>query len=219
MTTASDFAFPATTLSFLAGLKANNEKAWFEAHRADYEAGFRAPADTFSALVAAELDAMTGAHQTVKVYRIHRDVRFSKDKTPYNGHLHISFHPAEGPAPRPGWFFGVQPDRVLLGAGVFEMGGAALDAYRARAAGPEGEDLEAALAGMTAAGFEVGEPNLKRVPAPYAPDHPRGALLRRKSLTAWRTFADPQAALRPGIVDEVMAGFAGLRPLYDWLMD
>lgn len=214
----SDFAFPSQTLAFLAGLKAHNEKAWFEAHRADYDAGFKRAAEVFCGVMAGELEALTGIGHASKVFRIHRDVRFSKDKTPYNAHLHISFHPADGPAARPGWFFGLTPEQMTVGAGVFGLDGANLDRFRARIDGPDGGDLAAMVASLESCGYRLWDPELKRVPAPYPADHPRSRFLRHKSLTAWKDFPSPQDATKPGLIAAVTAGFADLKPLFDWLM-
>jgi uncharacterized protein (TIGR02453 family) len=214
--------FPPETMRFLAELKANNDRAWFADHREAYETAIRAPAEALVAALAPELAALSGRTVKPKIFRIHRDVRFSKDKSPYNAHLHIGFGfgPAgggEGP-PACGFFFGLEPDKAQLGGGAFEFPGAQLDRYRAAVADPaEGAALASLAQGLEAAGFRLSEPELKRVPAPYPADHPRGELLRRKGLTAWRDVSPRDVVESPALVDEMLGAFKAIAPLNAWV--
>lgn len=211
-----DFAgFPPHAQTFLTDLRAHNDRDWFAAHRATYDAAVRAPAEAFVAGMEPWLSALAGRPMNGKIYRIHRDVRFSKDKTPYNAHLHIGFAPAAAPH-GPGFYFGLEPGRLVPGAGAFEFPGAGLDAYRAAVARPDsGAELESILARL--AGFRIEGAELKRAPAPYPADHPRAALLRRKGLSAWRDLADPEVLRGPALGQTCEATFARLAPLHDWL--
>ena len=85
---------PRQAVDFLKSLKANNNREWFEAHRADYEAHFVEPAMDLIQALAPIAEALDPPHQAVpkvnkSLRRIHRDTRFSKDKTPYHTHMHI----------------------------------------------------------------------------------------------------------------------------------
>ena len=84
------------TATFLGRLRANNDRQWFDAHRDEYEAHAKWPGEAFAWVLASQLEAATDEPHEYCIFRIHRDVRFSKDKTPYNAHLHISFSPNEG---------------------------------------------------------------------------------------------------------------------------
>lgn len=184
------------TIAFLAGLRANNDRTWFEAHKDQYQAHVKHAGDAFASALAHSLEAATSEAHQYRVFRIHRDVRFSKDKTPYNAHLHISLSPGGGCSEGgPSWMFGLDADRLTLGAGIFTFTPAQLQAWRMQAAAGEGEATARMLAGLEAAGVRIGEPELKRVPAPYAPDHPQAPLLRRKGLTAWIDGPDTETAL------------------------
>ena len=89
------------TQAFLRDLRANNDRDWFNAHKATYERVYKAPAEAFVAELRPRLEALAGVTLGGKVFRIHRDVRFSKDKSPYNTHLHIGFqHQRSGGEPR-----------------------------------------------------------------------------------------------------------------------
>lgn len=208
------------TQAFLQDLRANNERAWFQANKARYERAYKAPAEAFVAELRPRLEALAEVALGGKLFRIHRDVRFSKDKSPYNAHLHIGFqHQRAGGEPRRrgGFYFGLDPDKLTLGVGAFDFGPADLDRYRKAVADDGwGGDLEALLAGLDARLYEA---ELKRVPAPYPADHPRADLLKHKGLSAWRDVDDPALVASPGLVDAVMTHFEALDPLNVWLTD
>ena len=224
MTDATFPGFPGAQ-AFLEGLAAHNDRDWFNAHKGDYERTIKGPAEAFVACVEPELSKIAGEPVSGRIFRIHRDVRFAKDKRPYNAHLHIAFGAGGRPASRGGedtprgWFFGLYPDRAVIGAGGFHFQGAALDTYRAGAAdASKGKALEALLGKITKAGYRVEGDQLKRVPAPYASDHPRGDLIRRKSLNAWRDVGDPGQVAGEALLGEVLATFRALTPLVSWLL-
>jgi uncharacterized protein (TIGR02453 family) len=102
--------FGKDTIRFLSGLSANNKAEWFNAHRADYEAHYIEPAKDFVVAVADPLAKLApGIHAEPKVngsiFRINRDIRFSKDKTPYKDHLDLWFWQGERKAAISGFFF------------------------------------------------------------------------------------------------------------------
>lgn len=228
MTDAADASFPGfppEAMRFLSGLRDNNDRDWFAAHRATYDRAIKGAGEHLLAALQPALAELTGRPVTGKIFRIHRDVRFSKDKRPYNAHLHIAF-PARpvvkggGEMTACGYFFALEPERVLVGAGGFDFAGPVLDAYRAAAADPKrGPALEAILARLEKARLRIEGAELKRVPQPYAQDHPRAALLRRKGLNAWRDIADPAVITGEALIGETMATFRTLAPLVNWLAD
>ena len=212
-------AFPEECVTFLRGLKANNDKAWFAGNKAVYERAIKHSAEAFCRATVDRLTALTGAAHTSKVYRLHRDLRFSKDPTPYNAHLHISFiREGEGGGGL-AWLFGLEPGRLVLGVGVMAFEKATLETFRHRVAGPQGAALSAVLDRLRGAGIRIDAPELKRVPRGFDPDHAHAGLLRRKSLTVWKDFPDPMAATRPDWLDTCLSGFDQLRPVYDWLIE
>ncbi|MEO0387203.1 MAG: DUF2461 domain-containing protein [Pseudomonadota bacterium] len=212
-------SFSPGALRFLADLSENNEKAWFEAHRAAYEAEIKGPSRAFAAALADTLETMTGRAHGYKVLRIHRDIRFSKDKRPYNAYIRISIAPFQGGANDPAWFFGVDPVALSLGCGVFQFDKTGLLAFRDRVAGDRGGALDQTVTGLEATGHRISPPELKRVPSGYDKDHPRAALLRRKGLTAWADHPATPFATAPGLVPRVREAFERLQPLFAALSD
>lgn len=193
-------------IGFFDALAANNTRAWFAANRTRYEREVKRPAEALLEAVGRRLETLTGSAPDGKVYRIHRDVRFSRDKTPYNTHLHLQWvDPATGLC----HLFGVSRAYVCAGVGVMGFDKAALGRWRDGIAGPQGAGVAATVAELAGAGFRLDPPELKRVPAPFAQDHPRAALLRRKGIVLWHDLSPAETA-RP--LAALEAAFARLAP-------
>lgn len=203
--------------AFFTDLKANNTKDWFEPRKDTYTKRIKKPAELLADLFAENLERITGATMKPKVFRIYRDVRFSKDKTPYNAHLHISwFRPGAGE--RPGWFFGAAPEYLLLGTGLPGLSGPALAKFRAEI-DTDGAELQARLAeagrGAAAHLSDFGPEPLKRVPKPYAADHPQADLLKRKALFLQSDL--PEEWAQDGLIASLRARAKVLHPVWQWL--
>lgn len=199
------------TTAFLRDLGQNNSRDWFEANRDRYTAAWTEPAAAFQAAMALALEAAYGTPVRPKLFRIHRDIRFSKDKTPYNAYLRMTFYPqGRGDI---GWMVGIEPKTLVLGFGMFQFSPAQLRAWRAAVDGPAGAEIAEVVGTGQAAGLRLNDPPLKRVPAPYAKDHPRGALLRRKGLALWqdRAVEDAFGADAPARLVGEMALFDDVR--------
>ena len=217
---APDFTgFTAATLDFLSGLRTNNNRDWFDANRKVYEASVKKPAKAFSELMAGELESLTGTAQKPKIFRINRDIRFSKDKTPYNAHIHMSWFPTTGGDSPPAFMFGLSPEYCTIGCGVFEFSRPALESYRNAIAGSRGDDLGAILDDLKAAGFRISEPVLKRIPPGFPSDHPHVELSLHKGIAAWLDFSEPREATRPEILAQCLKGYEILMPLWRFLRE
>ncbi|MBF0110657.1 MAG: DUF2461 domain-containing protein [Magnetococcales bacterium] len=204
--------------AFLNELASNNSREWFNARRDRYERVLRQPAEAFCERAGRELEALVGTPMRPRVFRIHRDVRFSRDKTPYNTHLHIGFSTA-GEVERRlcgGFFFGIEPHCLVIGAGTLAFPDDVLAAYRERIAhGPEGDRLAALLKELADAGFRWEEAELKRIPQGCDPLHPHAGLLRRKSLAVFIDLPPEQATGDPVEIFLTQAG--RLLPFHVWI--
>lgn len=162
---------------FFTQLSNDNTKAFYEAHKVMYNAEIKKPAELLAALMAEDLAKATGKPHKPKVFRIHRDVRFSKDKTPYNTHLHLMW---SRPTLAPVWFFGASPDYTILGMGIMGLEKDSLTTYR-NMVDRHGDALTDSMAASGAKLSDWGPDPLKRVPKPFDQDHPHAELLKRKS--------------------------------------
>ena len=189
-------------VEFYDGLIADNSKAYWTDQRAVYEADVRAP---MQALIA-DLEPEFGPG---KIFRPYRDVRFSRDKTPYKTHCGATAGP---------FYVQVGADGLLVAGGYYQMASDQVARFRTAVDDERrGGDLEkrlAALEGLTVAGE-----TLKTRPRGYDPDHPRIDLLRHKGLYAWRAWEPDDVLHEPGTLDRVAATWRMLRPLTEWLHD
>lgn len=199
--------------SFFAELERNNSRDWFHPRKAQYEAQIRRPAELLADLIAEDLARITGRPHRPKVFRIYRDMRFSGDKTPLKTHLHVIWSDPGGDALTPSWFFGMSPRYLLLGTGIMGLQGSDLTRFRAHV-DARGDKLQAALDAAGVRGATIsdwGPEPLKRVPKPFAPDHPHADLLRRRALAVHAEMPDDWRAT--GLVAALDRRIADLRPV------
>jgi uncharacterized protein (TIGR02453 family) len=228
MSAASSF-FTAASLGFLRALARNNRRDWFEAHRADYESAIRSP---MRALVE-EMDVrLAGLAPEIvgdpkrSIFRIYRDIRFSKDKSPYKTHAACWFYHRdashrvgqESHGGGAGFYFQIAPRDSFLGGGIWmpprEALGKLRDAMAEKPAAFErtvlGEKVRRRFGALDA------EAVLKGVPRGYAPDHPAARWLRYQSFTLGRPLTDAQVtgARLPALLAD---DYALMLPLVRWI--
>lgn len=179
---------PKSLPGFLAELAGNNNRDWFEENRDRYDTLAAEPCLALIDVLAPRFAAMDPPHKAVakvnqSLRRIHRDTRFSKDKTPYYTYLHLIFWAGDHPMRSPGLHVIFSPGGLGLGAGFWSFDKAQLERYRA-AIGDDGKrkGLEDALEAAKATGCHLEAPALKRVPAGL--EMPEGAekLARQKGI-------------------------------------
>ena len=200
-------------LDFLDALKANNNRDWFAENKARFEVEVKAPALALADQLSAGLGGLTGRRQKAKLFRIHRDLRFSKDKTPYNTDIHIALSDVEISG-APMWFWGLDTRGFGLGMGVFGFDKPELEAFCDYVASDKGAGFADLVDDLRGRGVRVSEPALKRVPPGFPADHPRAQFLRMKAFSAWIEHANRSRALGPGAADHGIAEFSRLLPLY-----
>ncbi|MBS2027763.1 MAG: DUF2461 domain-containing protein [Deltaproteobacteria bacterium] len=218
--------FNSGTLKFLVGLSLNNEREWFEAHREDYQRDVLEPARRLVAALGPRLRKFAPKVQfepkvNGSVFRIYRDTRFSKDKTPYKTNVALWFWEGGNHGwGDSGFYLSIEPGRFLLGAGRYHFGPEELAAFRRDVADKKrGASLERAIATVERAGYGVHGENYKRVPKPYPKDHPRAALLRHDSLYASFSGKVPRELTSAKLVDYCLKHYAKLAPIHRWLVD
>ncbi len=217
---------PTETFEFLEGLSENNNKPWFEAHREAYQSDLLDPLQDFIASLGSRLQTKfpdvtydTRPNGQGTLSRIYRDVRFSKDKSPYRTHLWGVFSAKSAHMHgKPTFGFSVGPDGVLLMTGVWMFPKEMLQTYRDAVADPKsGGKLDAVLKPLRAAGYTVGGEHYKKVPAGYDPTHPRADLLRHAGLYVFTPTISPADADNDDLVDRCFKQYAESAPLNAWL--
>ena len=217
--------FSTETFSFLGDLKKNNSKSWFDSSRDRYEAHWKAPALNFVEALAPRMEALdpplkAQAKINGSLRRINRDVRFSKDKSPYNATLHLFFWSGDHPNRSPAAHFSLYEQGVGYGTGLYGLQPAALKRLRDAIVDPvEQKTLFASLDTLEANGCTLGEPDLARLPKGYEAAGRAADLLRRKSLVA-RTHEGGGARadiMGEAGLDWAMARTEAMLPLIRWL--
>jgi uncharacterized protein (TIGR02453 family) len=195
---------PIAAFDFYEDLEADNTKSFWTAHKPIYDESVRAPLEA----LAAELEGQFGP---AKVFRPYRDVRFSKDKTPYKDHQGMWFGESS-------MYVQISAAGLLVAGGYYDTSPAQVERLRRGVADEvAGPALERAVAAVRRRDFEIGGHRLTRVPAGYPKDHPRGALLRHRTLFARRDVGVPDWIGTPRARTEVVKLLRAVRPLTDWL--
>ena len=220
--------FSKRSLTFFRQLKRNNEKSWFEAHRDEYENEVRAPMRELIEdldVRFAEFAPEIGGDPKRSMFRINRDIRFSKDKSPYKTHAAAWFHHrnaartvgSEADAGSAGYYFHLEPGgRSLLGAGLWMPPRPQLNKLReAIADDPKGFDKMVRSLPSRFDGLDD-ESALKRMPRGYADDHPAAKWLKFQSFTTGHGLTDTQVT-SASLADLLAKEFAAVLPLVRWL--
>jgi uncharacterized protein (TIGR02453 family) len=191
-------------IEFYDGLAVDNSKAYWTDQRDIYETHVREPMQAL--LVDLEPEFGVG-----KIFRPYRDVRFSKDKTPYKSHCGATAGP---------FYVQVGADGLMAAAGYYQMASDQVTRFRAAVDDDRrGTDLEKRLAALRADGITVAGEMLRSRPRGVDPDHPRLELMRHKSLYGWRRWPPDGVLHEPGALPRVAATWRALRPLTEWLTD
>jgi uncharacterized protein (TIGR02453 family) len=215
--------FSKKLVTFLKGLERNNSKAWFDAHRAEYDEFYLEPAKAFAAAMApalAKLDPQIRCEPRVNgaIMRINRDTRFSKDKTPYKTAMHFRFPSGEGKNGA-SYFLRIAAGSVTMAGGAWGFDPKMMARYRKAVVDPkQGKALRAAIERVRKLGsYELSEPEYKRVPKGFDPEHPNADLLRYKSFFASTDVGLPDEIFGKRAVPFVIGHFKRLKPVQSWL--
>ncbi|MFT4264810.1 MAG: DUF2461 domain-containing protein [Nocardioides sp.] len=199
--------FPSAALDFYDDLEVDNTKSFWEAHKTTYQSAVLEPMKALTK----ELEAEFGA---AKIFRPYKDVRFSKDKTPYKTHQGAFV----AVAPQTGYYVEVSPRGVRTGGGCYWFEPPRLAAFRQAIDHDRfGPELERLLRSAERRGYEVGGDRLKTKPRGFDADHPRIELLKHKSLTLGRMIGFEPVIHTPALLDLVRADWRATRPVTDWI--
>jgi uncharacterized protein (TIGR02453 family) len=198
--------FPVAALDFYDDLEVDNTKSFWEAHKHVYQESVLGPMKALTTALEPEFGA-------AKIFRPYRDVRFSKDRTPYKTHQGAFVGVAEAT----GYYLEVSPRGVRVGGGFYHAPSDRLAAFRGAIVHDRfGPELERLLAAVEKDGFEIGGERLKTTPRGFDADHPRIDLLRHKSLTAGRSLGFEPVIHTSELADVVRDDWRSLRPLVEW---
>ncbi|MFH1091891.1 MAG: DUF2461 domain-containing protein, partial [Pseudomonadota bacterium] len=193
--------FPEDCLAFYRELARRNNREWFEAHKKDFDRQVMVPAREFVAAMGQKLKTISPGliadpRVNRSLFRLQRDTRFSPDKTPYKTHLALWFWEGAGPRMEcSGYYFHLEPNRLMLAAGIYLFPKGLLEAFRERVAHPrQGAALARAVAEAQKDGqYHLGGQHYKKTPRGYDPAPKNAELLRHNGLYLWMDQEPPPA--------------------------
>lgn len=209
--------FSPESLQFLKDLKQNNDRDWFSDNKPRYQKAYTNAKEFWEAIK----DRLNNHDEIekIKMFRIYRDVRFSKDKTPYQPHFAGSFSRL-GKELRGGYYLRIRPGESFLAGGFWEPNKE--DVFRIR------KELEYNAADLRKIisdkdfvnyfGNKLEGEELKTAPKGFDKNHPDIDLIRKKGYIAVRNFTDQQV-LAENFLDEVDVSFKALRPFFDYMSE
>lgn len=214
--------FPKKGIDFLTQLKRNNNRPWFQKHKPRYEEYVRFPMQCLIASLAermADIAPEIEFNPRKAIFRIHRDVRFSKNKAPYKTNIAAAFNlrGVKGQIEMPGLYVGIEPTEVFIGGGLYMPTGDQLKAIRkAMVDDPEGYLAIVGNRRFKRVFGEVQGETLQKAPLGYPKDHPMIKHLRHKQFYVG-IEPDPSSCLKPRFLDTVVSVFEDTVPLVRWL--
>lgn len=214
--------FPPEGLAFLSALKKNNRREWFHKRKPVFEQLVKAPMTALVEAINAALASFAPHYITdpgKAIYRIYRDTRFSKDKTPLKTHIAATFtragllkHASAG------YYFSVAPDQIEVAGGLYMPGPEQLRCVR-RHICEHHERLRRLIEnpGLKRLMGELWGESLKRTPKGFAAGHPAEEWIRRRNWVFYDTRLDPAIAATPRLLPEIVKRFRAMAPFIDFL--
>ena len=205
-----------STIKFLKDLEKNNNREWFQSNKDKYENTLQNIKDV-SAEVKEKL-SKKDLIEDAKVFRIYRDVRFSKDKAPYKNNLGVHFTRATKKL-RGGYYLHIQPGESFAGGGFWAPSPEDLKRIRDEFAF-DTKTIRKITSGKTFVKYfgTLGGDELKTAPSGYDRNHPGIDLIRKKQFVVMRMFTDKEVTDK-NFVKEVVATFEAMRPFFDYMSE
>ena len=217
--------FRPALFAFLRDLKRNNDRDWFQANKARYETDVKAPLLAFIDEFAIPLGKISMSFVADprpvggSMFRIYRDTRFSKDKSPYKTHAAVQFRHRRGKdVHAPGFYLHLEPGQVFAGMGMWHPDGPSLAKIR-QAIVDEPKAWKRCISGKAfREKLVLGGDSLKRPPRGFDPDHPLIEDLKRKDFICSLEFTEKQACAA-GFTGELARSFRAGAPFMRFLTE
>jgi uncharacterized protein (TIGR02453 family) len=217
--------FSKECVKFFKELASHNHKTWFDKNKAEYNEEVLEPSRHFVTTMGDRLKKLrpkvvADPRINKSLFRIYRDTRFSKDKSPYKTHMGIIFW--EGTGKRmdcSSFYFHIEPGKLMLGAGLYHFPKNLIEPYRdAVVHKKHGPTLARAVAKAKKAGYDIGGVHYKRTPRGYDPDHKLAPLLLHKGLYAMAQTKIPRELYSEEIIDYCFKTWKPMVPLHEWMV-
>ncbi len=217
--------FPLKTLNFLKKLSKHNNREWFESHRDEYNSDFLEPALQLVVELGERLPAITPNIQAIpkidkSIFRLHRDVRFSKDKSPYKTNLGLYFWEGKKKMDSPGFYFEINTKGFFYGSGIYMPPKEQWKLFRDAVSNPQlGKELDAAVKKILKKGnYSIGGKKYKKVPKGCDVETPYAEYLLYEGLYAFYESENINELTKADAVDFSFKKFKDMLPVHQWLV-
>lgn len=218
--------FPKCAADFLSKLSRNNNREWFESHRDEYKTMLLEPAQEFVIGMGSKLQTIRPNIVAIpkidkSIFRLHKDVRFSKDKLPYKTNLGIIFWEGDDKKlESSGFYFHIEPKYFFIGGGTYMFTDNMIKTYReALTDKTAGEQITKAIKKVTKLGYKLGGKHFKRPPKGFEADFPHAELLLHNGLYCFYESKDINQLKPKTIIDFCFKHFKAMLPVHSWLAD
>ena len=218
--------FPDNAVKFLSRLKKNNNRKWFEKHKEEFTESVFEPAQEFVVVLGELLrtivpDIIAIPKTDKSIFRLYRDVRFSKNKLPYKTNLGLYFWEGERKKMEcSGFYFHVEPGYFFVGAGQYMLSDELLKKYRNVVYNPEkGKELDSILKKLKKKGFEIGGKTFKKVPKGFDPEYPYAVYLLHSGVYVYDEKNDLKELTEADPIKFTFDKFKAMLPLHKWLVE
>ncbi len=213
--------FPREGMDFLKKLKKNNNRPWFQKHKSTYDESVKFPMQRLIASLSERMGDIAPEiefNPRKSIFRIYRDVRFSRNKAPYKTSIAAHFEMRGHPVDAPGLYVGIEPGEVYIGGGLYMPSGDQLKVIRKAIV--ERPDDYLAVAGTRKFKREFGEiqgEKLAKAPLGYPKDHPMIEHLKHKQFYIGKDYDDESICLKPQFLDLAVRVLTDTMPFVRWL--
>lgn len=222
----NEITFPQSTIKFLTTLSKNNNKEWFEKNRDRYNLELLQPAiqtviDVGEELLKLSPNILAIPKIDKSIFRLHRDVRFSKDKSPYKTNLGLYFWEGKGKKMEcPGLYFHLEPKLFFLGAGMYMFSNDQLKKYREVVSNPaKAKELsEITKKILKNKKFQLGGKTFKKTPRGFDPEYKYNDLLLHSGYYLFYESKDFSELTKKDPVQTIFKIFKEIYPLHYWFV-
>ncbi len=214
--------FPKEGIQFLRRLKKNNNRTWFEKHKHEYEEHLKLPMESFIFSLQPSFHSFAPEFDLSpkrSIFRIYRDIRFSRDKTPYKTHIaaHFVLRGREKGFVGSGYYFHVEPGEVFVGGGIYMPDSRQLKGIRQSVVQHPDEFLSIINERSFKKRFgKIEGDRLQRIPKGYDETHPMAEWLKLKQFFVGTSLPE-SACYKPSLVDTIAAICEDANPLVKFL--
>ena len=223
----NEIAFPQSAIKFLTALSKNNSREWFEKNRARYDFEFLQPAIQFVIDLGEKLSDLSPNIVAIpkidkSIFRLYRDVRFSKNKAPFKTNLGLYFWEGRGKKMEcSGLYFHIDPKTFFLGAGMYMFNKDQLKEYRTIVSDPaKGKELKEIISRLTKKkNYKLGGRTYKKTPRGFDPEYKYWELLQHSGLYLAYESRNFDELLKKDPVNFAYKIFREMYPIHKWFVE